>query len=167
MKKIDIGQTIGVLANIGILVSIVFLAIEIGQNQETLEEQNTLAMLSGRDAAIDRFGEWRRLMLQNPELHRVWLRGLEGQELTPFEQAQFQAMLNERTYLILTLYTRFSALGVDEESRAMVTILVGEIDSSETFRRYWEGRRDSTIARGYEAFVNDVDLALQSLSEPE
>jgi len=167
MKKIDIGQTIGVLANIGILVSIVFLAIEIGQNQETLEEQNTLTKLSGRDAAIDRFGEWRRLLLQNPELHRVWLRGLEGQELEPFEQAQFQAMVTEWTYLLLTLHNRFSALGVDPEARGMVTILVEQIESSETFRRLWDGRRDFIIERGYDGFVNDVDLALQLLSEPD
>ena len=44
MKNIDLGQTIGVLANLGVLVGIVFLAIEIRQNNESLEESRNLAI---------------------------------------------------------------------------------------------------------------------------
>lgn len=52
--KIDVGQTVNTLANVGVLVGIVFLAIEVSPNQATLEEQTTLNALSGRDAS-DRF----------------------------------------------------------------------------------------------------------------
>ena len=37
MKKIDVGQTITILANIGVIAGIFFLGIEIQQNTETLE----------------------------------------------------------------------------------------------------------------------------------
>jgi hypothetical protein len=37
MKKIDLGQTITILANIGVVAGIVFLAIEIQQNTRSLE----------------------------------------------------------------------------------------------------------------------------------
>jgi hypothetical protein len=39
MKKIDIGQTIGILANRGVIAGIVFLTIEINQNSEALESE--------------------------------------------------------------------------------------------------------------------------------
>ena len=34
MKKIDLGQTITILANVGVIAGIVFLAIELRQNNE-------------------------------------------------------------------------------------------------------------------------------------
>lgn len=44
MKKIDLGQAIGIVANLGVIAGIVFLAIEIRQNNSQLaaQTQNTL-----------------------------------------------------------------------------------------------------------------------------
>ena len=55
MKKLDLGQTITILANLGVIAGIVFLGIELQQNNEALglqvrlERENTLRQgLSGR-----------------------------------------------------------------------------------------------------------------------
>jgi hypothetical protein len=50
MKKIDFGQMSQVLANVGVMLGIIFLAIEIRQNQAALDEQNTLTTLTSREA---------------------------------------------------------------------------------------------------------------------
>jgi hypothetical protein len=39
MKKIDLGQTITILANVGVIAGIVFLAIELQQNNALLETE--------------------------------------------------------------------------------------------------------------------------------
>ena len=39
MKKIDVGQLVGILANLGVIAGIVFLAIELRQNNELLEAE--------------------------------------------------------------------------------------------------------------------------------
>jgi len=39
MKKIDLAQTLGILANVGVIAGIVFLAVEIGQNNDQLAAQ--------------------------------------------------------------------------------------------------------------------------------
>lgn len=39
MMKIDIGQTVGILANIGVIVGIVFLTVQIAQNNDQLASQ--------------------------------------------------------------------------------------------------------------------------------
>ena len=44
MKKIDLSQTITILANLGVIAGIVFLAIEINQNTESLDESRNLAI---------------------------------------------------------------------------------------------------------------------------
>jgi hypothetical protein len=54
MKKIDVGQTIQVLANLGVLAGIVFLAIEVRQNTETQRlsaAQQILGLISTSNAA--------------------------------------------------------------------------------------------------------------------
>jgi hypothetical protein len=42
MNRIDLGQTIGILANLDVIAGIVFLAIEIQQNTESLTESRNL-----------------------------------------------------------------------------------------------------------------------------
>ena len=63
MKKIDIGQTLGIIANIGVVVGIVFLAFEISQNTRSLEVsayQNLTSQITSINA----------LSVENP---RAWL----------------------------------------------------------------------------------------------
>ncbi len=42
MKKIELGQTIAILANVGVIAGILFLAIELRQNNEALGLQSRL-----------------------------------------------------------------------------------------------------------------------------
>ena len=39
MKKIDVGQTMTILANLGVIIGIAFLAVEINQNNSQLAAQ--------------------------------------------------------------------------------------------------------------------------------
>ena len=36
MKKVDVGRAVGILANLGVVAGIIFLAIEVGQNNELM-----------------------------------------------------------------------------------------------------------------------------------
>lgn len=48
MKKLNIGQSISVFANLGVVAGIVFLAIEISQNNELLRMQADISLTSNR-----------------------------------------------------------------------------------------------------------------------
>ncbi len=61
MKKIDLGQTISILANVGVIGGIVFLAFELRQNSEQLEIQAREQTVSRRFSTVD-------LVLANPYL---------------------------------------------------------------------------------------------------
>ena len=52
MKKIDLGQAISILANIGVIAGIVFLGLELQQNNELLEVQAEMAMSDVRANTI-------------------------------------------------------------------------------------------------------------------
>ncbi len=46
MRKINVGQTVGILANVGVIAGIVFLVFELQQNREMMRAQtrNELSM---------------------------------------------------------------------------------------------------------------------------
>jgi len=87
MKKIDVGQTITLLANVGVIAGIVFLAIELGQNKDLMRAQIRHELSQG---AID------TIVRESADLETVNLfrRGLEGGELTPDEQIRFNQTLS-------------------------------------------------------------------------
>ena len=79
MKKIDLAQTIGIFANVGVIVGIVFLAVEIQQNSQAL----------GVQAQQNRQNVRRSIMVRtvdNPELGRILQKAQSGETLTSFER---------------------------------------------------------------------------------
>ena len=65
MKKIDLGQTIAILANLGVVAGIVFLGLELRQNNLYLQEEARNVLFQNRlDAAL--------LGATDPEVARIW-----------------------------------------------------------------------------------------------
>jgi hypothetical protein len=157
MKKIDLGQTISIVANIGVIAGIVFLAVEIGQNKATLDEQNAINRQSSRDAALENYGTFRRLLLENDELYELWTNAMGDDELTPVDRSKFTLLCLESIWVNVTSYVRFDSLGLDEAARTSIDLLAGEIARSKNFGHCWDEQKEVVIARGYGAFVDSVD----------
>ena len=75
MKKIDIGRTVAIVANVGVIAGLLLLAFELQQNNEALGLQSRLE----RENAL-RQGLVRRL--NNSDLIRASARAIEGEELS-------------------------------------------------------------------------------------
>lgn len=83
MKKIDLGQILGVLANLGVLVGILLLVYELNQNREMMQAQTRHDISS----------EFVGLMISaasNGQLANLIRRGDLGEELSPDEQYRFE-----------------------------------------------------------------------------
>lgn len=78
MKKIDLGQTIGILANLGVVAGIVFLAIEIQQNSE-------LMVAASRGAQNQRIQEYAEQVYMVPGLAEIIVKANNGGSLTEVE----------------------------------------------------------------------------------
>ena len=76
MKKLDFGQAVTLLANIGVIAGIVFLGIELQQNNELLSAQFRLTRAENRGALSG-------MLFENPEA--IELLGKEGPSLTEAE----------------------------------------------------------------------------------
>jgi hypothetical protein len=77
-KKIDLGHAISILANLGVVAGIVFLAVEIRQNNELLQSEASIAYVEMRRGGL-------RAQAQDDEFLRTILKAEAGEELSSLE----------------------------------------------------------------------------------
>ncbi len=83
MKKLNLGQTVGILANIGVIAGIVFLGIELRQNNDLMREE-------AERARSESIREGSTLVVENRELAEILVKESEGDELTAVEGLQLE-----------------------------------------------------------------------------
>ncbi len=82
MKKIDLGQTVGILANLGVLVGILLLAYELNQTRDMTQAQTRNEMSQGLIAImLDLAGD--------AETASLILRGDNGEELSELDRSRY------------------------------------------------------------------------------
>ena len=82
MKKLDIGELVQTLANVGVLAGIVFLAIEIRQNNELMEAEARFNRLSVSREAYN-------IQSTNRELAEIIVKANNNESLTEVEHYRF------------------------------------------------------------------------------
>ena len=82
MKKPDLGQTLAILANVGVVAGILLLVFELSQNREMMRAQTRNELSRGLTDVLS-------LSANNPLLADVLVRANHGEELTPAEQMMF------------------------------------------------------------------------------
>jgi len=138
MKKFDLGQAIQYAANIGVLLGIIFLAIEIRVNTRAVQAQT-------RDSVSEKEMQLYAWQATNPELARVVYKarseGLEG--FDPVERQMFfgyaEAFFREHEN---ALYQFEMGLFSEQEFAGRVENMRSIMANDGPFRSHWEGRRN-------------------------
>ena len=84
MKKIDLGQSITILANIGVIAGIVFLAVELRQNNRVLSAQAQFNILQNRTSGISALSE-------STEVANFWTKVNRDEALSDSERLRVKA----------------------------------------------------------------------------
>ena len=132
MKKIELGQAVTILANLGVIAGIIFLAIEIRQNNELMaDEAQRVRSESIRECFV--------MMADNGELAAIQLKDLEGEELSNLEEFRLSQYLMRG---VIGYQTSFHQLP-REELEPMANYFRGQFETSSSFRRGWRQYRDA------------------------
>ena len=84
MKKIDLGQTITILANLGVIAGIIFLGIELQQNNELMEAEARRARALSSEEAY-------RIIAENEALAEMFVKEERGEALTDVESQRMRS----------------------------------------------------------------------------
>ena len=110
MKKIDLGQTIQILANIGVLAGIVFLAIELRQNNELLASEARRNRAASVEASYG-------ILSQDSELASLVLKDVSDESLSELERFRLQ---NWYMRVLTNLGWAYGEMSPDELSGAII-----------------------------------------------
>ena len=103
MKKIDIAQTITILANIGVILGIVFLAIQLQQQQRGTEVDSGYRLQESGRAV-------RGMIIENAD---IWRRGNAGEALDPTEVVIYEELIMAQWGSVFWVAVTSQSLGND------------------------------------------------------
>jgi hypothetical protein len=153
----NVNKWLTLLANFGVVAGIVFLGIEVRQNQVILEDTYRLNRVEARMADVDTFNDLRAQWLQNEELTRIWIDGKDGKELTVIENARFENLCTSDLWTFLKIFERSFALGDMTTADSSAKMVRNTINEKPGIARCWQGVRQAMLAYGAERFVVAVD----------
>ena len=103
MKKLDLGQTVSILANVGVIAGIVFLGLELRQNNSLLTAQSAYALLNTKF-------EYRARLIDNTNgFAEIFQKRNSGEQLTPVERIRVNLFAHEILDIFRWQFREFQA----------------------------------------------------------
>ena len=158
-EKLNRWLTLG--ANVAVFASIMFLAVEIRQNQVSIDEANQLSRLDARVIEIDQFNNFRNTLIEEPELLRIWNDGLADVDLSAEDEARFELLCSNLIWISAGSWERSIALDRIDAAAATTSIRREMIGASERFARCWVSMRGNLVPYGLSEYVRQVEDGLQ------
>jgi hypothetical protein len=140
MKKIDNGQTVQIVANVGVIAGIVFLGVEISQNNELMEYQRRLSAFELTQTNTD-------LLLEHDDLRRIFTKSVFGGDLSQEEAVLFALAQGK---IVLSMEWNFLEVPENRERLRRSVMANGHLFSGQM----WSSMR-STLDPTFVEFVDD------------
>ncbi len=136
MKKVNVGQAMGVLANVGVLVGILLLVYELSLNRQMMRAQT-------RNAIAETLVSLQLAQATSPELLQIVVKSNAGEQLTPVEHAGLQRLWRAYfRYWENVNYQYRNGLYDDIEYFSQREAWREPLTSNAWVREFWCGRQD-------------------------
>jgi hypothetical protein len=163
MKKIDLGQGISALANIGVIASIVFLGIQ-------LRDSSIQARVATNQELTSQLSDWDDLIVSDESLADIYSRGIKDYSvLLPVEKTRFDVLMTSRIRLLnsslLALQEGVIGIGAGDVDLASATVTgpIRILLDHPGFRDWWsKADRREFGARSVTAMDELEELRLNS-----
>ena len=133
MKKINLGQAINILANVGVIAGLVFVGLQLMQDRKVAE---IATLYDGTNTRM----YWIELVRESPE---VWMKGLAGEPLSSAEAAEFEQVAISWELFHYTAYVSQPILGIDQMKFVREWAL--QLYSHPGLLAWWEGHKKRTL----------------------
>ena len=83
---------LAIVSNVGILIGLILVAYELRQNDEALRQEVSANRTDAAEFGNSGFREIYALIISDPEVANVWLKGNQGFELTPVDAERYRLL---------------------------------------------------------------------------
>ncbi len=156
MKKIDVGRTISIVANIGVLGGIIFLAYEL--------QQNTLAaQLAAAESLSTNISETERFVAGNPEFAELLVRNDAGERISSADAFRVDVFYRGLFRQWQNAYYQYLNSTLEEDLWFALRALIADgIEEQPGLAAHWRENRDI-----YTPAFNEMIESIRSDSERE
>jgi hypothetical protein len=151
------------LANFGVVAGLVFLAIEVRQNQVVLEQnqslmerQYELEVVDGHQALADLSDQVRMMIAGDGELAGIWIAGMKGETLSESDQLRFTSLCDSKIWNEAVSYKRLTIIGRSVDAQQIPIYMRAQKENSPGYESCWNNNVEGLRLWGYDDLVNSV-----------
>ena len=134
----DLGNLGEFVGAIGVVVSLVYLALQIRQNTRHVSESNRSLRLNELNATAEAFSRFRYLVVPHPEVAELLQRGsTDGTALTPADRRRFALLMQELFFSYQALYLRAEEKVIPWGSWESTLAMIAGLLKSPGIRGWW------------------------------
>ena len=150
--KLDIKKTLTIITNIGVIAGIIFLAVELQQNNEFLTAESEINLMQNRKYISE-------VILQDEELVKVFVKIDNGEPLAPADQYRLDAMFNIYMVSFQWDFAQFQEGRISREQlpvESWINLINGEgmIKVPLDWKGLWEDKKRS-LAPDFVSFMEE------------
>jgi hypothetical protein len=162
----DLGNIGEFVAAIAVVVSLVYVALQIRQGSHQIS-QNTNSVLGSVELETTRLhSDWLLSVAQSPELGRIWRLGIsEPGKLTEDEKVRFAMLIGSAFYGIEGPFRQYQRGLLSEDSWQPMEELIARYVRSPAVLEWW-ANRDVPFARSFSQYV-DSKISASSQNDSE
>lgn len=148
-------------ANIGVVIGIFILIVEVRQNQLILEETQEMNLVTARNSDMQQYHDWRSMLIQDEELVKIWIDGIEGKHADPIQDTRYMLMCLSTLWADASMYERNVVLERGgTTAQTIANDLRERIESQPGYKICWDATSDSIRGYGFGDFVDAVESGM-------
>jgi hypothetical protein len=156
MRSETIDRWLTPVTNLAVLAGILLILVELKQNQETLELEQTLALLDSQQTDFEAFRDLRNQVIEDPELAQLWLAGANGEDLSDVDAYRFRQSCQNWLWTAVLMHDRSTRLGREGYPEATVEWVRSAINRP-GLNDCWQSTKSLYSLWGFQDFVRAVD----------
>ncbi len=114
-------------------------------------------MLEASHIDVARFTEWRKNLISDKEVAKLYADAMTGKTLDEVDQVRFNLLCNDLIWAAVLMHERSVVLDRQTYEQATVTWIKDGLASSPAFSECWQELRSVYVLWGYEDFVDLVE----------
>jgi len=161
----DLGNLSEIIGAIAVVISLVYLAVQIRQNTAQIRESSTVSRLLLQENFVSGQEELIRAFLENEEMFRVWRLGsTTTDELSGDDRERFGLLLYGQMYRYHVMY---QAIDIEPLERKRCLIQIDRFAAMAAFRSWWSRQRSGfAFDPGFVKLVDDRIISIQKQQAP-
>ena len=141
------------VAAIGVVASLAYLAVQIRQNTRHIDFNTRAVRASTFQSFSDTFGKFEDLLLENKQLGNAWVKGLNEEDLEPSDRILFNNLAHKFFRMYEVLYLQHAAGLVENSLFENAHRFPDELLARHGLRRYWQ-RNQRRYADSFVEFIS-------------